>query len=292
MNIKNLEEALEARYIGSHASGHMGSQILRFQRDADKSALVVKFAPADNAGAMSDTEANIRGYGEIRALGGSRLVPPELQEIPVANGRALVMRDLGASMRVRDGGLAACVLLWQHFRGVIQKTTVRTDTDGGGLPLFVAEVARHIERFSSGNAFGLLGLIKKSDWVGGWRTAALMLLDFTPNNLFVSAKALWFIDPWDQDTYLGHPAVSIGQFATLMRLFRMRDADEAARMLKERCVAEMPLMLGGDAVAAGRAFRLGATLQFVLSSYVRRESDPFRSTELLTEAYKLWQEDQ
>ena len=290
MDIKEMEAALGAQHVSSYASGHMGSQILRFQRNADKSALVVKFAPLNDADAIADFEANIRGYTEIRALGGANLVPTELREIPAANGRALVMRDLGASMRIADGGFDACVLLWKHFsQTIVQTAAQQVSPHDAYLPPFITEVIRHIERFSCGGAPDLLRAIRGSNWIGEWGKPAIMLFDFTPDNLFVNAERLSFIDPWNQETYLGHPAVSIGQFVTLMQLYQMRNADEAARMLKERCVVEMPAMLDCDASSTERAFRMGSTLQFVLSSYVRRESDPPRAAELAREAYNLWQ---
>jgi len=128
----------------------------------------------------------------------------------------------------------------------------------------------------------------QADWSGRWGASSLMLLDFTPDNLFVDENALSFIDPWLQDVYLGHPAVSAGQFATLMQLYKMKDSAEATNMLEERCEIEMPLMLGCDIAAVKRAFCLGSTLQLVLSSYVRQESDPSRSAELIVKANELW----
>lgn len=288
MDIQNIEETLRARYVDSYASGHMGSRILRFRRDTDKNALVVKFAPMDDVGAIADFEANIHGYSEILTLGGSLLVPPELKEIPVTNGRALVMRDLGASMRIVDGGFNPCMSLWEHFRHVVLQTAVQVNASKFELPQFMIEVAHHIERFSHGTTQDLLKKMRESDWTGEWGKSAIMLLDFTPDNLFVNETRLSFIDPWSQETYLGHPAVSIGQFATLMQLYRMRDADKVALILKERCIKEMPSMLGCDMPSVERAFRVGSTLQFVLSSYVRRESKPSRATELAAEAHKLW----
>lgn len=288
MNIQDLEELIGAQYIGSYASGHMGSRILRFRRNADTSALVVKFAPINDAGALADIKANIRGYTEIRTLGGLYLVPSELKEILVANGKALVMRDLGDSMRVADDGFDACVLLWKHFRRAILQTTAQVDVSEVRPPPFVIEVIRHIERFSHGSVQDLLRVMQESDWTGEWGKSAIMLLDFTPDNLFVNEAGLSFIDPWSQEAYLGHPAVSIGQFVTLMQLYRMRDADKVARMLKERCVTEMPSMLGCDALSVERAFRVGSTLQLALSSYVRRESDPRQADKLAAEACKLW----
>jgi hypothetical protein len=287
--IKKVEELLGAECIGSYDSGHMGSSILRFQyNEKDRGKFVVKFAPADDAMAMMDIEANMRGYRKIKTIGGSRLTPSGLREIPVANGKALVMNDLGSSMRVGDGGLDACVLMWRHFSRAISQTTVQMDTNSIRFPMFVTEVIRHIERFSHGRVSNLVGAIRESDWIDECGKVAIMLLDFTPDNLFVNETRLSFIDPWNQEMYLGHPAVSIGQFVSLMKLYDMRDADKSAFVLKECCMDELPSILECDVSLVERAFRLGATLQFVLSSYVRQKSDPSRAASLLVEACNLW----
>lgn len=289
MDIKSTEQSLGARYAGSYASGHMGAQIIRFERGEPKNGLVVKFAQKGNAIATEEIEANLYGYNQMKMLGGSELVPPDLREVSTEDGRAIVMRDLVTSMRAADGGLTMCTLLWRHFRDALGKTVVmRGDWNSGGLPRFVAEVCTHIERFSHAGVPALLEEMGKADWTGEWGMPALMLLDFTPDNLFVSEAALSFIDPWKQGTYLGHPAVSIGQFSCLMRLYHMKDSKEASRMLEEHCLAEMPSILGCEVSAVSRAFNLGQTLQLVLSSYVRRESERDLAAQLIAQAHGLW----
>lgn len=290
MNIHNIEDLLGARYLDSYASGHMGSQIWRFQRYVDGKPLVVKFAPAGDIDATADIAANVHGYGQIQSIGGLSLIPSGLEEIPATDGRALVMEDLGESMRVADLGLSMFVVLWSHFRQVVLQTVAPMQPKvPGGLPGFVAEVVRHIERFSHGDVPRITESIKAHDWSSNWGRPAIMLLDFTPDNLFVNREALAFIDPWQQDTYLGHPAVSIGQCIALIRLYRMKDADQATNMLRDHCMKELPIMLNCDVLSVERALRVGLTLQLVLSSYVRQESDLSLANEILVEAGKLWQ---
>ncbi len=286
MDIRDLEEMLGARYIDSYSSGHMGSQILRFQHNV-KGKLVVKFAPASNKEAIADIEANIHGYNQIRLLAGLSLIPPDLREMKVPNGKALVMRDLGSSIRTANSGLNACVLFWEHFKLVILKTISKSNNNGK-IPLFVVEVVEFIEQFSNENTQRLLQLILNSDWINEKSAQAIMLLDFTPDNLFVNETSLSFIDPWRQDTYLGHPAVSLGQFATLVELYKMKDAERIAFILKRCYMVEISSMLGCSAAVSERAFRLGSTLQFILSSYVRYKSNPALAAELIEKAYRLW----
>lgn len=256
MKVQIIEEMLGAEHTGSYVSGHMGSQILRFRRNEDGSSMVVKFAPFESPSAIEDIDANIRGYAEIQTIGGSHLVPPELYEISVPGGKALVMRDLGSSMRIVDGGLEGCNLLWRHFKNSCIKTihTEENYSSSNQQPLFAVEVVRHIQRFLHAGISNLLEQVHQADWSGRWGVSSLMLLDFTPDNLFVDENMLSFIDPWLQDVYLGHPAVSVGQFATLMQLYKMKDAAEATNMLKERCETEMPLMLDCDITAVKELF--------------------------------------
>lgn len=288
MNIKNTEKLLGARHVGSYTPGHTGIQVFRFGRDEFQSGLVVKFAPTGDTQAEEEIAANFYGYNQMRALGGSELVPPELKKIDMAEGEALVMRDLVSSMRKVDGGMDACELLWEHFLRVVQKTAVPAHEGGSVVTPFVEEVTEHIKRFSHEGVPELLELIQKEDWTGQWGKRALTLLDFTPDNLFLHEAGLSFIDPWKQSTYLGHPAVSIGQLSCIIQLYHMKDSKEASRMLEERCFEEIPPILGCEISFAKRAFRLGCTLQFVLSSYVRCKSDAVQASQLMSRAHGLW----
>lgn len=285
MNIESLEKTLKARYVGFCAPGHTGCEVLRFQRE-NQGGLIVKFGASASPLAVSEIESNIHGYREMRALGGSDLAPVELKEIDMADGKALVMGDLGASMRVADSGTCVCELLWKHFRSIVGKTSTARVCQG--QPPFIAELEGHIRRFSHMGVPELLELLRSIDWDGQWGRMSLMLLDFTPDNLFVDEKKLSFTDPWRQGTYLGHPAVSIGQFSTLMQLYQMQDALKATDILRLHCLSELPTMLGCDVFAVEKAYHLGCTLQYVLSSYVRRESDPELAARLMNRARVYW----
>lgn len=278
MNIQNVEKLLNASHIGSYKSGNMGSQILRFRSNADGTLLVLKFAPAENMRATEDFKANMRGYTEIKSIGGQHLLPTGLEEISVDGGKALVMHDLGDSMRVVDGGFDACVLLWKHFKQTIL-LTAKVNATKNKRPNFASEIIRHIRRFSHGNVPNIIKAIKRYKRVGNCAGQAIMLLDFTPDNLIVTEKCLSFIDPWSQGSFLGHPAVSIGQFCALMRVYGMKDAEKSVLMLKECCIKEIPPIVGCDIASVEFAFRLGETLDLVLTSYERQK-----------EAYDLWRE--
>jgi len=289
MNIQDIEKVLGARYVGSYESGHVGSRIMRFARNDDDIALVVKFAFNDNTEAMADTKSNLDGYSKIAALGAPELVPPELSEIQISDGRAIVMKDLGASMRQINGGVKDCIILWNHFKSAVVATVSNAKTEGEGLPFFAEEILKHIDRFSNHHPKRVTELIRKADWSAKHGKSAIMLLDFTPDNIFVSQTSLSFIDPWSQDSFLGHPAVSVGQLVTLMQVYDMKQADEAVSVLKEKCMTELPSILECDTASIELAYQLGVTLQYVLSSYVRKDTEPAKSVDFYEKACQLWQ---
>jgi hypothetical protein len=76
-------------------------------------------------------------------------------------------------------------------------------------------------------------------------SVAIMLLDCTPDNVFVDARRLSCIDPWEQATYLGHPAVSIGQFVTLARdVYALDGSVNGGASLEQFMSDELPGVLG------------------------------------------------
>src|SRR3989344_937060 len=280
MNIRELENAIGATYAGNYTSGHMGSQILRFRRGADNVGLVMKYADLTNISAISDLEANISGYRNVSAIGAGSLVPSDLRLLELSTGRALVMRDLGESTRLQNEGIATWRIVGNVLENVVRATLVKRHFD------YVAEVLNNIKKFSPDSE--LHPRLQNNEHLRGSSSSALMLLDFTPDNVFVSDGSIRFLDPWKQGTYLGHPAVSLGQFATLACIYKLQDAPETFRMFEDIAVRRFSPLLECDEETSVEAFRLGQTLQLILSAYVRRNDQPARSKEIYEDAFALW----
>lgn len=287
MNTAYLEEALAAKFVGQYQSGHRGAQILRFNRTVDGLPIVLKLAPLTDSGALEDINDNIFGYQEIVKLGGRSIIPSEIKEISFSDGRALLMSDLGQSMKLDNYGLEGARLLWRKFIAVIIKTLKRSDIQIGEPSESITEVVKHLNRFSQSGTEELISLLEKSQLSADGQKVALMPLDFTPDNLFINQGSIYFIDPWRQGTYLGNPAVSIGQFITLTKLYKMLEADKITAFLRKRCFEELPVILGCGRQEIKTALRLGATLQLSLSSYVRQENSE-SAAKLFDEAKSLW----
>jgi hypothetical protein len=110
--------------------------------------------------------------------------------------------------------------------------------------------------------------------------ASLMLLDFTPNNVFVKDGRVTFIDPWRQGTYLGSIIPSMAQFQTLLEVRDVPGSKEYAAEF-DRYIEEMGGGLDLTPKQVHKQKLLGACLQYALSGLVRIESDPERSAALL-----------
>ena len=140
----------------------MGAPILRFKREDDGKELVVKLAPRGTSTAALDIAANIKGYEEIRKLGGEDLLPPDLGIIETTKSVGLVMCDLGLSVRTKNEGKCIAQQILKHFDKVIEKTvqiTEKTETP----PAFVTEVLRHLGSFSSSSVFIAYPFLRGSD---------------------------------------------------------------------------------------------------------------------------------
>lgn len=286
IRIQKISDLLEAKYIGTLSSGHMGSYIYKFQRLRDKTDLVIKQAPASNLLATEDIEANIFAYEKIKEIGGNQIIPPELRQIEIQESQTLVMKDLGKTFRESNITEEEYKKLWNNFEDLISKTS--SDIKSLDAKLYSQEIISHIQRFAPNETEMLEKIRHSANALGGEGKAAIMLLDFTPDNIFLVDEKMFFIDPWKQETYLGHPAVSIGQFTTLVQLYKLKDAEQNSKILMEKCFARLPDLLGCNKDSIEFALKLGSTLQLVLSAYVRQESDPARSKELIDLAENKW----
>lgn len=290
MKIEMLQRLLEAEYLCDLPSGHAGARLMRFRRNRDNTLFIVKYAPRGNGDcgedAMRDLEANIYGYSRLKELGVEKILPLELREVQVENGRALVMRDAGKTMRQADLGFAQFEWFWEHFSFIAASTARKNASERSSS--YEDEIVRHIERFAPAGS-DIASIVNRRLQYHPLKNVSLMLLDLTPDNVFVSPGRLFFIDPWSQCSYLGNPAVSIGQLTTLVRLYRLRDSERGSMILEEGSRRELPEILDCSPEAIDQGLLLGKTLQLNLSAYVRRDSDPERAEELLRQAESLWQ---
>ena len=298
--IENLERSLGARYIGDLVHGHMGATLVRLQKCQNGSLSIAKFCPRGAPrSAFADFRANLHGYAGIRKTGAENLLPPGYRVLHLRGTPVIVMDDLGENLFSRLKSEKETVpryyrWLCAHFRETVI-STLRKDEGGAYGTESLKEVSRYILWYAEKVSAiapeinsNIHAALTEQKMTPPSSRVAICVLDFTPSNLFIFKEHATFIDPWRQKTYLGNPAVSIGQFVTLARLYRLRDAEAGATLLEDMARKNLPRILGATEDTVERGLRLGATLQYVLSAYVRRGSDPARSQELLESAHLLW----
>lgn len=102
--------------------------------------------------------------------------------------------------------------------------------------------------------------------------STLMLLDFTPDNLFTTPEGVAFIDPWNQNTYRGSFVPSLAQFATLStEIYQLPNAEPE---LFAASIQEIGTAMGLTTRQIEQQAALGEALQYGLSGFVRINSDP------------------
>jgi hypothetical protein len=285
-HIQMVNDLLKAKYIGALPPGHTGAFIYRIQRLSDQINLIVKQAPNSNPIAKKELEENIFAYEKIKEVGGEQVLPPNLEQVEIPGNQTLIMKDLGKTFCKADIEKGDYEKLWSSFEGLVSGTSL--DTKSLDATLYSKEILSHIQRFVPDEIEMMEKIMRFANALPVEGKAAIMLLDFTPDNVFLKDGKVFFIDPWKQETYLGHPAVSIGQFTTLVELYKLKDGESNSRILIEKCLERLPVLLGCSKESVEFALKLGSTLQLVLSAHVRQESDITKHRELINIARKKW----
>ena len=100
-----------------------------------------------------------------------------------------------------------------------------------------------------------------------------MLLDFTPENVFIKKGRLRYVDPWMQQTYRGSLIPSIGIFSNLLiNIYKLPSAQKEVRNFNV-LAQEIGKLLNLDKTQIYKQLMLGKMLQYTVSSYVRRNTE-------------------
>lgn len=114
---------------------------------------------------------------------------------------------------------------------------------------------------------------------------SLFFLDFTPDNVFIVAGKLKFLDPWKQPSYRGLSTISLGQFCTLARdVYKLPNGERFYEEFDSWYKATLPNALELQLSILISGFMLGRTLQFTLSAYARTYSNPILSQKYYEDA--------
>ena len=259
--------------------GHMGLPIFRCIDDSG-GLRVIKIGVG--AQVKQEIDDNLHGYTSIVAAGAEMIVPENIKTIDTPWGRAIDLPDLGQdftkSSTTESKTRKNYEVLDRIFLDVIKKTRVH---DRESHLKGVVEAVSQVQKWSSqlidsGIATADLNeiIVAIDPHVISGTVASVMILDFTPDNIFINNGSIKFIDPWRQKNYLGTPLPALAQFITLAEsVYKIPGFNEEALNYSELVQnIGKELELNPQAVAA--QVYLGRALQFSLSSYVRISSNP------------------
>ncbi len=277
--IAQLEWQLGLRYVADINGGHTNASIIKLQRVSDGVEFVAKFYLSEtNPPDLNHLKDNIVGYAGIKKIGASILIPNDYAVKIVDGLTVLVMRYLEPCFKIASQSSIECFNLLQSSVEKLTTLTVRYDFGGQYGKKSITETINYIRSFAKeisgilpANFFDLINdpiVEVPSDYV------ALFLLDFTPDNIFLKADGITYIDPWRQNTYLGHTAISIGQFIVSARdIYHLPNSSEGVEMLSNFALNTLPKVLGCKRYNIEQMLELGKALQLILSAYVRRNTD-------------------
>ena len=289
--VEELEKMLGAVYTGEYLAGHQEASIVRFKKDDQ--LLVAKFSPVGKNSSSDDIEDNISGYEKIAEIGASGIIPEYLQKFNVQGNVALVMSDLGKNFRHTSTRVSDYQNMGCSFIQAVKNALI-ADKDKNCITPSMLEIKRYMSQYLTqlSTIMDASTMRNLNDWEPDMEFdfASLMLLDFTPDNVFMQINKISFIDPWKQTSYLGHPAVSLGQFSTLAHdVYDLPNSKKGKEILQELAIVECSKILKCSEIVSLHAFNAGSILQYILSAYVRREKDKARAGEFLCAANGLAQ---
>lgn len=259
------------------AGGHTGALLYRCY-DQERETKIVKLAVDELS--ESEVRGNILGYRAIKEAGAEQLLPQGVVDGVSVGGRPyLIMPDLGSTVseQARTGDFTFAPMLDRLEEIIASSIREAPGEQAYGLGVFRDQLGRiysllvEAEQVTEAEIEELRGLdvsALASD------KASLMLLDFTPDNVFAGSETVSFIDPWAQEVYLGSFIPSLAQFATLSKdVYGLSGAATSSQEF-DKSLFSLGASLGLTAEQVRLQTLLGVALQYSLSGYVRLDSEP------------------
>jgi hypothetical protein len=211
------------------------------------------------------------------------LVPDPLSKIDTPWGPSLIMPDLGIDFRqasVTPESTRKNFRILQNSLTRVFRSSLRNGQElhAKGIEETIRQAAKWLSELEKVKLISLGSLEKlhrlDSTALSGSR-AAIMLLDFTPDNVFIIGNSAKFIDPWKQREYIGAPIPGISQFITLSEDVYHIPGFNDNDLQYSSFIDEIGLsLLGLTPTQLSGQVNLGRVLQYSLSSFVRIKSNP------------------
>lgn len=261
--------------------GHTEAVLCR-ALDAAGNQRVLKIGSSQ--GVNNEVDDNIFGYEQIHQEGAEHILPDGMTFGEIDGRRYIIMPYLGIDIAERDrsGNIEAIdyTIFADTLTSIASKTIQEHEGTSemiAGLEVVRAKLDYWFNRLVVGGAISQEELVELmdidiSELVSN--KTSLMIMDMTPDNMFIDGDKVSFIDPWKQDIYRGSFIPSLGQFITLAtEVYGLTAAREAHGEL-HRSIETIGHSLGLTHDQIHAQGMLGSALQYALSGFVRLESDP------------------
>lgn len=266
------------------SGGHMNTILFKAMTPEGKKR-VVKMGQDDSS--FQEVDNNIYGYSQLRKIRADGIIPNHLQILYLEENPVIVMDYLESN--IHDTVKLSRVNIYRNlFPNLIKLFNQTTTVFPGMQELSIQQTLLRIQEFQK--VLLTRKILKpdvcKSLYQNNYLSitseiSTVFLLDFTPSNLFLTKKnKLKFIDPWIQNTYLGSPLISLGQYFTLshdVHNYKISSnwKEEVGEFLNK--IAKI-VMLPPEMARAH--YLIGSILQLTLSAYVRIDTEPHKAKEL------------
>lgn len=259
--------------------GHIGLPIFRCT-DLGGRKRVVKIGVGPDG--KEEIQANMLGYANICRVGGDIIVPDGIRERSTPWGFAIDLPDLGLdfvkSSLSKEVTKENFSVLSQTLLKVTKSTKIKDrESHTSGITEIVSQIKKWSKllidnKIVTEDVLFALDKLDPNQISGNF--ASLMVLDFTPDNVFVNDSQAKFIDPWRQKSYLGTPVPSLSQFITLSEnIYKIPGFNnENLNYISLLSKISSEINLGNKQMED--QINLGRALQFSLSAYVRISSAP------------------
>ncbi len=227
----------------------------------------------------TEVNDNIYGYAEINKIGASSLLPEIPITFEVGGSPVIIIERLTSNFKVlaRDRKVPIYKILFDEIEDLSRKTfcsSSHIQQEG------MEELKRQLEKWYT--IIYMEGMIPRryldkiksiDTYALSSRRSTLMLLDFTPDNVFVEGDKIKYIDPWRQGSYRGSLIPSISIFMRLLtHVYGIRVPEETINE-SNRLVERLATMLDLDNSSTRKQQLIGIALLYALSSFVRTKTN-------------------
>lgn len=258
--------------------GHIGLPIFHCVNKSGEKR-VIKIGSGKEG--VSEIQNNLYGYEQINKIGGSLLIPKGILSYDTPWGPTIDMPDVGISFTKKSITASDTKknfdILSNTIVKVAKQSSIATNSHISiGLQEVSNKLYHWVFQLTNNNLIDEDTLTKvdeiKLKNLSG-NISSVMLLDFTPDNVFPQRLGIKFIDPWKQTTYLGSPIPMVSQFITLSENVYHLPGFNARNLNYDNLINELSNILQINSCIVNSQINLGRALQFSLSSYVRINSD-------------------